>query len=372
MKTVALVCYYLGPKLGIGQYLDQLLPPLIEELINRGFKVTLLCSPNAIEMTPAIQTLDEYVEALPILDASPGKRWLWLATQFRQFCHQQQIQSVLWLSNPIVLPWHVPSIAVIHDVNEWKSQEKYGSYFRTFLRSIIYLDASLLFAKQVVAVSKATEQDLVNFRPSQRLKSRLSVIANGMDTKLAHLPPVVQSKPSNPFLLSVGRIDPDAKRLPEAVKLVEAIRKESAEPWELHLVGGLNSSTQQSGQAFLDSIQLVPWIFFHGHISDAALAQWYRDSTAVVFLSDQEGFGLPIAEAFAFGRWSIVSTYNVAAAEAGGDAIISVDPKRPQQSANKLLGIIRNQQTPPIYGGFATWKDAAKQYTNEMSSLLSS
>ncbi|WP_293112527.1 MULTISPECIES: glycosyltransferase [Moorena] len=37
------------------------------------------------------------------------------------------------------------------------------------------------------------------------------------------------------------------------------------------------------------------------------LAQWYREATAVVFLSDREGFALPIAEAASFGRFVVVS-----------------------------------------------------------------
>ena len=370
MRTVALVCHYLGPKLGIGQYLDQLLPPLVDELTSRELQVTLISSPNAEEMTPAIRNLKHCVDVLPPLDTSPWRRWIWFATQFNQYCHQHQIEGVVWLSNPIVLPWHPPSIAVIHDVNEWKSQAKYGSRARTFMRSLIYLDASLTFAKRIVAVSQSTQQDLQQFRPSNKLESKLSTIVNGTDTTLVGLPPVEITQPNAPFLLSVGRIDPIAKRLPESINLALSLRGSSGEPWEIHFVGGMNASTQQTGQDFLVSVKDLPWVHYHGHVSDSVLAQWYRNATAIVFLSDQEGFGLPIAEACSFGRWAIVSQHNLAATEAGRNAVIAIDPDQPMQAAIEVLRCIKTSNTPPVDGSFSSWKSAANQYADDILQIL--
>ena len=217
--TVALVAYYLGPRLGIGQYLDRLLPPLVEALVQKGIQLKILSSPNALQNTPALQQLKAYVEVIPELDYSPSRRYLWLATKFSQYCQHSGINLAVWLSNPVLLPWHPPTIAVIHDVNEWKAKEKYGSRLKTALRSLIYLDASIWLAKEIIAVSKATEDDLHHFRPQTRLKDKLKVISNGADSSLASLPPVNLPTSDHPFLLSVGRIDPAAKRLPEALAL---------------------------------------------------------------------------------------------------------------------------------------------------------
>jgi hypothetical protein len=364
--AVALIAYYLGPRLGIGQYLDRLLPPLVGSLTQQGIEVKIFSSPNALANTPALQQLSAYVEVVPALDYAPGKRYLWLATQFRRRCKGMGIDLVVWLSNPVVLPWHPPTVAVIHDVNEWKAKEKYGSWVKTALRSLIYLDASIWLSKAIIAVSQVTADDLRHFRPQAALSRKLKVISNGADSSLSSLPPVAIANADQPFLLSVGRIDPAAKRLPEALDLVAALRQASGEPWALQLVGGMNSSTQAAGEAFLQSARQLDWVHYQGHIGDPALAQWYRQAAAVVYLSDSEGFGLPIAEAASFQKWVIVNGANQAASEVGKGSIIPIDLKDPATAAVQVLQQLAADR-PASLGQLPTWQAAAAGYAAEIA-----
>lgn len=366
---IALIAHYLGPRLGIGQYLERLLPPLVEELALKGAQVIILASPNAVAQTPALQQLQHLVRILPSLDYSPVKRYAWVATRLANYCRREKIQTIVWLSNPIVLPWHPPAIAVIHDVNEWKVANKYGDRLKTWLRAKIYLDASLRFAQQIIVVSETTKRDLCHFRPDPQLKFKLKAIANGNDSQLIDLPPVSIPAPTSPFLLSVGRIDPAAKRLPEAVALVSALRETSNQPWELHLIGGMNATTKASGEAFIKSIKNQHWVHYHGYVSDRILAQWYRQASTVVFLSENEGFGLPIAEAVAFGRWILVSKTNQASCEAGGKAVISVDPTDPQTATTKLLERLHESPFPPDEAKGQPWQTTASAYATEICRL---
>ena len=366
--TVALIAHYLGPKLGIGQYLDRLLSPLIKEFNQRKIVVEILASPNAVDKTPVLQKLKKVVRVLPQLDYSPVKRYLWFVTQFRFYCHQYNLHTVVWLSNPHVLPWHPLTISVLHDVNEWKATNQ--GWLITNLRGLIYLDASINFAQKIIVISKATETDLLYFRSSAKLKEKLSLIPNGTDSALINLPSVLIASPQVPFLISVGRIDPDSKRLPAAVELVRALRELSDRAWELHLVGGMNQSTQARGEAFLQSIKTISWIKYHGYVEDRTLAEWYRQANAVVFLSDCEGFGLPIAEAASFGRWAIVSQNNQAAVEAGGEAIIAVNPDTPKRGATLVLTKLKQQPYPNVNQTLQTWNKTAIAYAEEIYQLV--
>jgi glycosyltransferase involved in cell wall biosynthesis len=363
--SVALIAHYLGPKLGVGQYFDRLLPPLVSELKNHQIPVKIIASPNSAQNTPALREMK--VNILPTLDYSPNRRYAWLAMNFASYCREEQVTLAVWLSNPMVLPWHPPTIAVIHDVNEWKTKTKYGSSWKTALRSLIYLDASLHFAKRVIVVSQGTQRDLLHFRPQEQLKRKLRTISNGTDSQLINLPPIPIASPTAPFLLSVGRIDPDAKCLPEAVALVSQLR-DSGTPWEIHLVGGTNASTKQRGEEFLQDIEHLPWVHYHGYIDDRALAEWYRQATAVVFLSENEGFGLPIAEAAAFGRWVITSRNNQTSAEAGGRAIIAVDIHDPKSAATQVLNTLASELPPN--SNLPKWDSVAKAYADEISATL--
>ncbi len=364
--TVALIAYYLGPRLGIGQYLDRLLPPLVEALLAADIRPTILSSPNALANTPALQQLKVYVKVVPELDYEPGKRYWWLATKFRQYCGQSNIDLVVWLSNPVLLPWHPSTIAVIHDVNEWKAKEKYGSRIKTAMRSLIYLDASIWFSKEVIAVSQATQDDLQHFRPQLQLQHKLKVISNGADSSLSSLTPVKLPASEHPFLLSVGRIDPAAKKLPEALALVKALREKSNQPWELQLVGGMNASTQADGEAFLDSVSHLDWVHYQGHIDDQTLAQWYRQAAAVVYLSDSEGFGLPIAEAASFHKWVVVNQANQAALEVGKGSIIPIDTQNPVEAADKITYQLSVCEQASPSQSLPTWQAAAESYAADI------
>jgi len=373
---VAIIANYLGPKLGIGQYIDQLIQPLVQSLRTKSVDVVILGSPNAVENTPSLQKLKIYsddetlpqLEIFPRLDDVPAKRYLWFALNFSNYCQQAGIDRVVWLSNPIVMPWHPPTLAVIHDVTEWKADKKYGSRLKTALRSLVYLDASLICARKVVAISQATKEDLLYFRDSPRLKKKLQVILNGADSQLKSIPSVEIPYPQQPFLLSVGRIDPSSKRLPEAVNLVSAIRARSGVPWELHIMGGMNASTQSAGETFLESIKPLSWAYYHGHVDDAVLAEWYRHTDAVVFLSDNEGFGFPIAEAACFNRWAIVSHKNAASSEAGSDALITVDADKPMEAAAVVLNQLQPGKLPPEVS-LPSWQDAAVAYSEAIMTL---
>ena len=366
--SVALIAHYLGPRLGIGHHLERLLPPLVKELINKGIKVKILASPNAVEQTPALQKLSEIVTVLPQLDYSPFKRYFWVATGFSNYCRREKIKTLVWLSNPMVLPWHPPTIATIHDVNEWKAVTK--GKLQTVLRGFIYLDASIKFANKIVAISKTTKGDLYHYRPEVKETKKLVYIPQGIDSQLIDLPPVTIPAAPKPFLLYVGRIDPVAKRLKETVALAQAIRATDNQDWELHLVGGMNESTQAAGEAFIDSIKDIPWIHYQGYVSDEALAQWYRQTDAVVFLSDREGFGFPIAEAASMSRWAIISKHNSAGVEAGGGAIIAIDPDNPEISAQQVLEQLKRQSQPLAQNNLQKWSDSAVSYAAEIAKLL--
>lgn len=385
--TIGLIGHYLGARMGIGSFIDRLIPPLLAELDRRGIDAKIITSPNALSQTPAIQAFQqrspEKVRVLPQLDYSPLKRFAWVATQFSSYCHQLDLDQVLWLSNPMVLPWHPPSLVVLHDVNEWKAKEKYGSRIKTTLRAWMYIEASIVWAKKIITISEATTADLLHFRPQPSLRQKVRTIPNGLDSPLSSLTPAKIDPPAAPFLLSVGRIDPEGKKLPEAIALTQALRNLSNDPWEIHLMGGTNKSTQEAGNAFLQEIESLPWAHYHGFTEDEELAAWYRAATATVFLSQNEGFGSPVAEAASFGKRVIVNINNQATLGAGGDAVIPVVPGSTEQSSQSAAAQVLEQlhidragaQSLPSAASTLpktyTYADAAIAYAKEIAHLNS-
>jgi glycosyltransferase involved in cell wall biosynthesis len=101
-------------------------------------------------------------------------------------------------------------------------------------------------------------------------------------------------------LLCVGRIAPN-KRYEDVIKVLYYYRQ--IEPAaRLFLVG----HTEYTGPYVAWLRQLIAWlgledaVTFTGHISDAALAAYYRRAAAFLYMSEHEGFGMPLIESMRF------------------------------------------------------------------------
>jgi len=102
-------------------------------------------------------------------------------------------------------------------------------------------------------------------------------------------------------LLCVGRIAPN-KRCEDVIKVLYYYRQ--IEPAaRLFLVG----HTEYTGPYVAWLREFVAWlgledaVTFTGHIPDAALAAYYRHAAAFVYMSEHEGFGIPLVESMRFG-----------------------------------------------------------------------
>jgi glycosyltransferase involved in cell wall biosynthesis len=75
-----------------------------------------------------------------------------------------------------------------------------------------------------------------------------------------------------------------------------------------------------------------------GRVSDDELAALYAHADSFAFPSVYEGFGVPLVEALAYGLPAVTSNDD-ALREAGGDAVISVDPSDEAAFARALIRI---------------------------------
>jgi glycosyltransferase involved in cell wall biosynthesis len=128
-------------------------------------------------------------------------------------------------------------------------------------------------------------------------------------------------------LLCVGRVVPN-KRHEDVIKVLFYYRQIEPKA-RLFLVG--HTSYYQPYVYWLRG--LVTWlgladaVIFAGHVSDAALAAYYRGADVFVFMSEHEGFGVPLLECMRFGV-PIIAYDSSAVPETLGGAGILVRSKR--------------------------------------------
>lgn len=238
---------------------------------------------------------------------------------------------------PYVVP--CPTVVTIHDLIPLR----YPLSSRwTSLAFGLTTRLALLTARRVVAVSRATRDDLVSFYhvPSHKI----AVIPEAADPHYRLLPPEavadVRRRYSLPerFALHVG-VNKPHKNL---VRLVEAVgRIARQEDVYLVLAGRRDPRYGEERQA-VSRMGMEKRVIFRDDVPEADLPALYNAAEMFVFPSLWEGFGLPVVEAMACGRPVICSSVS-AMPEAAGEAAWLVDPLDVQDLALAIGTVWSNE-----------------------------
>ncbi len=121
----------------------------------------------------------------------------------------------------------------------------------------------------------------------------------------------------------------------------------------LHLVltGGRSAEHQRRLQEWISTYQLPPErIHDLGYISDAQVSLVYQKAEALLFVSQYEGFGMPLLEAM-LNSCPVICAPLAAIPEVGGDAALYVNTDQPDDWAQALLVNLPQQRTRLIEAG---------------------
>jgi glycosyltransferase involved in cell wall biosynthesis len=247
-----------------------------------------------------------------------------------------QVFHAPWIDGAM-LRCPVPMVVTLHDLIPLKRR---GEYLRSGLRfKLRYL--AVQRATRVIVPTKVVANDAVEALGIPR--ERIAVIPEAPAPELHHRPAseveAVRTRYGLPkeYLLWVGRLTtPDPRK--RVAALVRTPRR-----MPLVLVGATGSWARE-----------LPDVTLTGALSDDELAAIYSGAHALVFPSDDEGFGLPPVEALACGTPVAASDVPALREVLGGRAIL--------RSVDDLDGLIaaaeaasRPAPPPPAW----TWADAA-------------
>lgn len=249
------------------------------------------------------------------------------------------------------VPRHVRGrrLLTVHDMLLLDRPEDFGRAKRTLLPRP-YL-ASIRDAESIVCVSEATRHRLLAYVP--QVSRRITVVPQApSSTLLAARPVAVDALAGRRFALVVGDASP-RKNLAMLVDNWAQVARD--EDWRLVVCGPAGWGTNQIGRAERD-----PRVMLLGHVSDEQLAWCYTQAALVVCPSLLEGFGLPAAEARAFGARLLISEDPALAEAAGGGAttVPVADVDGFLGAARDLLGTPgRDAQSQDV----RTWDDVADE-----------
>ena len=242
-----------------------------------------------------------------------------------------------------------------------------------------YLDALMDVADHVLCVSGHTQRDFLGYLGTRRQGCRAtSVIRHGSQvpaTVLGEDSPEVAHLLKQPFILFVSTLEPrkNHRVLYEAyLRLIEA----GQQPLPLMVwVGKPGWGVDDLLNQLSRDTRVQPHVRLLDRVTDADLNQLYAQALFTVYPSQYEGWGLPVAESLAHGKFCLVS--NAASLpEVGGDLVEYLDPvdaaawaerlawyfSRPEQLAARADLISRVYRPTP-------WAETARQVLLTAQSL---
>ena len=186
-------------------------------------------------------------------------------------------------------------LVVIHDVIPFRMPARYPAqtfYTRHFLATV------MLSAEAVVTISGTVSEALVELFPEVR--SRLCVIPS-YSTKLeaaalAGLGEASGRSPKDFLMVGMTRrhknLDWGAKAVEEAASRMSGLRLDAVGVWREFWPDVIAASSMPGRRSNL---------LLHDYVSDATLDEYYSRARALLYLSTDEGMGLPPLEALARG-----------------------------------------------------------------------
>lgn len=173
-----------------------------------------------------------------------------------------------------------------------------------------------------------------------------------------------------PTLLMVGTVEP-RKNHQYVLNAFEQLWEQGNQV-NLLIIGRPGWKTDALIQAMLSHQQLNNHLHFYPNASDGSLWDAYQRSTALIFASRIEGFGLPLMEALSMGLPVLASDIEIHR-EIGGEALnyFSLDTSLSLVSAvenlvNNTTEIRRDTSAP----GLITWEESASQLATALKKVV--
>lgn len=289
------------PITGVQRFALELLKEVVQKQV---FDLRVIC-PQAI--------LEEYDLPVERIGRLSGHAWEQFELPAYMWRNKGGLLVNLTNTAPLV---YSNQIVTIHDLAFMHYPSWFSVAFRSYYNFLIPKLARN--SRHVITVSHAMQQELSTLLSIKI--DKISVVYNGVAKHLLSSAGAPFPKPTSPYVLSVGSLDPRKNLL----RLMKAFQKLKIPDLQLYIVGGGNKLF--SFNADEPDVSKDERIKFVGRVSDQELANYYRNALLFAYPSLYEGFGIPNLEAMAFGIPVLTSDLAVFK-EICGQAAIFVNPE---------------------------------------------
>ena len=261
---------------------------------------------------------------------------------------------------PIISNNNIKKVITVHDL--------FFKYMNSNINTTkLFFKNAILQSDKIIAVSEYTKSELLKLYKID--KSKISVIYEAYNKDLFTIRNKTKQNDSI-NILSVGTIN-KRKNFTQIVKIIPIIKDKFGDV-KLEIIGKPGDDYDNLLNTIKD-FKLENDVIISGYVTDADLAEKYANSDLFLYVSHEEGFGLPILEAFASGT-PVVTSQNSATEEIGQNAAIIVDPNNLMDIADGVMEAIKRKADLTKLGLIEiekfSWKKTADQTIDLFKELL--
>ncbi len=223
-----------------------------------------------------------------------------------------------------------PFVITFHDA----TSERYGKIYPEVGEGLCEQKKKLLRrADCIIAISEFSKQEILRFFPIE--PEKIKVIHLGTTLNESVLAPGEQSSPlPAPYLLYVGKRGL-YKNFDGFFRAVQPVLQRHP---DLHIICAGGGSFSRDEQSLFHASRLTNRIHYRP-ASNASLLALYKNARAFVFPSLNEGFGIPVLEAYS-GGCAVVLSNRSSLPEVGADAALYFDPEDDDSMADSIERVV--------------------------------
>ena len=258
-------------------------------------------------------------------------------------------------------------VAIIFDLMVKVFPEYYGNIKKVYLN---YFFHRCKKADLIITISETTKRDIIKYLSID--EEKIHVVPCGYEENYeGTISQEIKNVVKDNYLFYVGDMRKN-KNLMNAIKGFELASKQDKDL--KFYIAGKKSAEYERLLAYVKDHCLQEKVIFLGYISNAEKAELYKNSLALLFVSEYEGFGIPILEAANYQVPVITSDCSSMREIAEGFAI-TVDPKNPDSISDAIHNVrdsvYRNriiEQQKKLLDVY-TWKNMYSSFEKAIQSI---
>ncbi len=246
----------------------------------------------------------------------------------------------------------IKTIPVFHDAFFWEYPQHYNKYWLLFFRNL-----GLAAAKKsaiVVAPTQYASNQIAMYTGISPNKIKVigeapKTIATSISEKETSA--IVKQILNLDYILHVGTLE-KRKNLTLLIQAFKIVKENGFPDLKLVLAGkASNKITLDDSSAIKDTIkeqQLINDVILTDYLGDAEVKQLYQKAKLYVFPSINEGFGIPVLEAFKY-QVPVAIANNTCLPEVAGQGAKSFNPFSVEDMANAIGTLLKDETLRQFY-----------------------